>query len=132
MVTMEAADLKPRFKSKLRRITVVPVTTVTKLTFHGFRHHALGSFTITSHKYPPTSPPFAGFPHCFPESRSHTGFALIQNSPFEALRLLIDTNFCDVGCPNHPCGDKFPLNPTGGWAGNFAATLSITMGLRDW
>lgn len=132
MVTMEAADLKPRFKSKLRRITVVPVTTVTKLTFNGFRHHALGSSTLTSHKYPPPSPPFAGVLYCFSESRSHTGFAPIPNSPFEALRLLIDTNLSDVGCPNHPGGDKFPLNPTGGRAGNFAATLSITMGLRDW
>lgn len=39
---MEAAygsDLKPRFYIQIP--TVVLVTAVTKLSFHGFRHHAL-------------------------------------------------------------------------------------------
>lgn len=132
---MEAAcgsDLKPRFKSNL--CTVVPVTTVTKLTFHGFRHHALESFSLTSHKYPPTSPPLAGALSCIglQNLAATTGFAPILSSSFEALHLLIDKNLCDVGCPIHPGGDEFPLNPTSGRAGNFAASLSITMGLRDW
>lgn len=135
MVTVEAAcgsDLKPRFKSNL--CTVVPVTTVTKLTFRGFRHHVLESFTLTSHKYPPTSPPFAGvlYSIALQNLAATTGFTPIPSSSFEALHLLIDTNLWDVGCPIHPCGDEFSLNPTSSRAGNFAASLSITMGLRDW
>lgn len=91
-------------------------------------------FITTSHKYPQPSLS-AGVIFCIALQNPPAvtaGFALIQSSPFEALRLLIEANLCDVGCPIHPGGDEFPLNPTSGRAGNFTATLSITMGLWYW
>lgn len=107
---------------------------MTTVPFQGIRHHALESFTPTSHKYPPISPHFAGVLSSIllQNLAATTSFAPIPSSPFEAPELLIDTILCDVGCPIHPGVDEFSLDPTSGRSGNFTATLSIAMGLRDW